>query len=90
METVAAFLKSMYTDRADFVFSVTRDFVRNCRTPVLILPDDVPGHPYAVAMEAALLAPNAQVSLYPWKDTARRLTVALRHIRMFLEANRPA
>jgi pimeloyl-ACP methyl ester carboxylesterase len=89
METVAAFLKSMYTDRADFVFSVTRDFVRNCRTPVLILPDDVPGHPYAVAMEAALLAPNAQVSLYPWKDTERRLTVALRHVRMFLQANRP-
>jgi len=90
METVAAFLKSMYTDRADFVFTVTREFVRNCRTPVLILPDDVPGHPYAVAMEAAMLAPNAQVSLYPWKDTERRLTVALRHIRMFLEANRPA
>jgi hypothetical protein len=37
-----------------------------------------------------MLAPNAQISLYPWKDTARRVTVALRHIRMFLNANRPA
>jgi len=30
---------------------VTRDFVRNCRTPVLIMPDDIPAHPYVVAME---------------------------------------
>jgi hypothetical protein len=26
---------------------------------------DVPGRPYAVAMETVRLAPNAQVSLYP-------------------------
>src|ERR1700692_3504296 len=41
----------------DFVFTVTRDFVRNCKTPVLVLPDDVPAHPYAVALETAMLAP---------------------------------
>ena len=27
-------------DRADFVYTVSRDFVRQCRTPVLVLPDD--------------------------------------------------
>jgi hypothetical protein len=43
------------------VFTVTRHFVRACQTPILILPDDIPPHPYAVAMEAAMLAPNAQV-----------------------------
>src|SRR6516165_4771195 len=43
--------------RADFVYTVTRDFVRNCQTPILVLPDDVPGHPYAVAMETVHLAP---------------------------------
>ena len=43
--------------------TVTRDFVRTCQTPVLILPDDIPAHPYAVAMEAAMLAPNAEVSM---------------------------
>jgi hypothetical protein len=31
--------------RADFVYTVTRDFVRNCQTPILVLPDDVPGTP---------------------------------------------
>ena len=73
----------------DFVFTVTRDFVRNCRTPVLILPDDIPAHPYAVAMEAAMLAPNAQVSMYPWKDVPKKIPLAVRHIRTFLQANRP-
>ena len=65
MEQVEKFLTRMYRTNPDFVFTVTRDFVRNCRTPVLILPDDIPAHPYAVAMEAAMLAPNAEVSMFP-------------------------
>ena len=75
--------------RADFVYTVTRDFVRNCQTPILVLPDDVPGHPYVVAMETVHLAPNAQVSLYPWKDTPDKIPLAVRHIRTFLRAHRP-
>ena len=47
-------------------------FRKSCQTPILILPDDVPAHPYAVAMESAHLAPNAQVSIYPWKATRNR------------------
>jgi pimeloyl-ACP methyl ester carboxylesterase len=90
MAQVDAFLTNMYRARADFVYTVNRDFVRGCRTPVLILPDDVPAHPYAVAMESALLAPNSQVSLYPWKDTPDKIPLAVRHIRTFLKANRPA
>ena len=90
MATVDAFLGKMYRANADFVFTVTRDFVRDCRTPILVLPDDVPAHPYAVAMESALLAPNAQVSLYPWKDTPDKIPLAVRHIRAFLKAYRPA
>jgi pimeloyl-ACP methyl ester carboxylesterase len=90
MATVDAFLNKMYRANADFVFTVTRDFVRDCHTPILVLPDDVPAHPYAVAMESALLAPNAQVSLYPWKDTPDKIPLAVRHIRTFLRANRPA
>ena len=58
---------NMYTKRADFVFTVTRDFVRACQTPILVLPDDVPAHLYAVAMETVRLAPKAEVSIYPWK-----------------------
>jgi pimeloyl-ACP methyl ester carboxylesterase len=87
MEMAAEFLNNMYTKRADFVFTVDRDFVRNCETPILVLPDDIPAHPYATAMETALLAPNSQVSLYPWKENDRKIELALRHVRGFLATN---
>ena len=88
MEMVDKFLTKMYRANADFVFTVTRDFVRNCQTPVLILPDDIPQHPYAVAMESAMLAPNAEVSMYPWKEPKERIPLAVRQIRSFLRAHR--
>jgi pimeloyl-ACP methyl ester carboxylesterase len=87
---VEQYLQNMYIKNADFVFTVTRDFVRDCQTPILVLPDDVPAHPYAVAMESAMLAPNAQVSMYPWKEKKEQIPLAVRHIRTFLKANRPA
>ena len=89
METVDKFLTKMYRTNPDFVFTVTRDFVRNCPTPVLILPDDIPAHPYAVAMEAAMLAPKAEVSIFPWKEPKERIPLAIRQIRSFLRAHRP-
>ena len=88
-EMVEKFLTKMYRTN-DFVLTVTRDFVRNCQTPVLILPDDVPAHPYAVAMECAMLAPKAEVSIYPWKEPKERIPLAVRQIRSFLRAHRPA
>jgi pimeloyl-ACP methyl ester carboxylesterase len=89
-ETVDKFLTRMYRTNPDFVFTVTRDFVRNCQTPLLILPDDIPAHPYAVAMEAAMLAPKAEVSMFPWKEPKERIPLAVRQIRSFLRAHRPA
>jgi len=90
MEMVEKFLTRMYRTNPDFVFTVTRDFVRTCQTPVLILPDDIPAHPYAVAMEAAMLAPKAEVSMFPWKEPKERIPLAVRQIRSFLRAHRPA
>ena len=90
MEMVDNFLTKMYHTNPDFVFTVTRDFVRHCQTPVLILPDDIPPHPYAVAMEAAMLAPNAEVSMFPWKQPKERIPLAVRQIHSFLRAHRPA
>ncbi|MEZ5292746.1 MAG: alpha/beta hydrolase [Vicinamibacterales bacterium] len=90
MAMVDRFLTRMYKTDADFVFTVSRDFVRACQTPVLILPDDIAAHPYAVAMEAAMLAPRAEVSLFPWKEPKERIPLAIRQIRSFLRAHRPA
>jgi len=89
METVDKFVTKMYRTNPDFVFTVTRDFVRNCQTPVLILPDDIAAHPYAVAMEAAMLAPKAEVSMFPWKEPKERIPLAVRQIHSFLRAHRP-
>jgi pimeloyl-ACP methyl ester carboxylesterase len=90
MEMVDKFVTKMYRTNPDFVFTVTRDFVRNCQTPVLILPDDIPAHPYTVAMEAAMLAPKAEVSIFPWKEPKERIPLAVRQIHSFLRAHRPA
>ncbi len=89
MGMVDAFLKKMYCTNPDFVFTVTRDFVRACQTPILVLPDDTPPHPYAVAMETVRLSPNAEVSLYPWKDSKDTTAQAVRHVRTFLRAHHP-
>jgi len=90
MEMVERYLTRMYRTNPDFVFTVTRDFVRQCQTPVLILPDDIPAHPYAVAMETAMLAPKAEVSMFPWKEPKERIPLAVRQIHSFLKAHRPA
>ena len=89
MDMVERYLTKMYRTNPDFVFTVTRDFVRSCQTPVLILPDDVPAHPLAVAMECAMLAPKAEVSMYPWKQPPERIPLAVRQVRSFLRAHRP-
>jgi hypothetical protein len=90
IEMCEKFLTKMYRSNPDFVFTVTRGFVRKCQTPVLILPDDIPAHPYAVAMEAAMLTPKAEVSMFPWKEPKERIPLAVRQIRSFLRAHRSA
>jgi len=89
-ETTDRFVRRMFETSPDFVFTVTREFVRSCQNPVLILPDEVPAHPYAVAMECAMLAPNAEVSIFPWKQPKERIPLAVRQIRSFMRAHRPA
>jgi len=84
------FLTSMYKTSPDFVYTVTRDYVKSCQTPILVLPDDIPSHPYAVAMEQAMLAPKAELSTYPWKEKKEIIPLAVRQIRSFMRAHRPA
>jgi len=90
MQTADQFVTKMFETNPDFLFTVTRDFMRNCQNPILVLPDEVPAHPYAVAMECAMLAPKAEVSIFPWKEPKERIPLAVRQIRSFLRAHRPA
>jgi pimeloyl-ACP methyl ester carboxylesterase len=87
LEMVDRFATRMFRTNADFLFTVSRDFVRSCQTPVLVLPDDIPAHPYAVAMETVMLEPKSEVSIFPWKDPPNRIPIAVRQIRSFLQAH---
>jgi pimeloyl-ACP methyl ester carboxylesterase len=89
-EMADQFLARMFRNNPDFVFTVTREFVKSCQIPVLVLPDDTPGHSLAVAIESAMLAPKGQMSMYPWKDTPEKIPLAVRHVRSFLLSCRPA
>jgi pimeloyl-ACP methyl ester carboxylesterase len=89
-EMADQFLTSMFRNNPDFLFTVTRDFVKTCQTPVLVLPDDTAGHSLTVAIESAMLAPKGQLSMYPWKDTPDKIPLAVRHVRSFLLSHRQA
>jgi pimeloyl-ACP methyl ester carboxylesterase len=88
-DQVEAYLHALYRVNADFVYSVSRDFVSNCRTPMLVMPDDVPAHPYQVCQDILRLAPNAEATLYPWKDSPELKSKAVAHVRSFLNAHTP-
>ncbi len=45
----------------DFVFSVSRDFVRRCPTPLLLQPGSDKPHPAETSAEIARLAPNLEI-----------------------------
>jgi len=90
MQTADQFVTKMFETNPDFLFTVTRDFMRSCQNPILVLPDDVPAHPLNVAMECAMLAPKAEVSIFPWKEPKERIPLAVRQVHSFLKAHRPA
>lgn len=83
--TLAAFRANMFS--GDFVFAVTRDFVRSCMTPMLILAGNDPYHPTAVSKEIAMLAPNAEIIL-EWK-TPDTVGAAVERVRAYLKDREP-
>ncbi len=89
LETIEAYLHNLYRSQPDFVYSVSRDFVRDCQTPMLVMPDDVPAHPYTTAMDVADLAPKAELTIYPWKETSELKAQAVEQVRSFLKAHEP-
>jgi pimeloyl-ACP methyl ester carboxylesterase len=88
-ETIEKYLHNLYRVRPDFVYSVSREFVRNCQTPMLVLPDDTAAHAYQVAIDVASLAPNADISVYPWKDPPELKARTINRVRNFLKAHQP-
>ena len=57
--------------------------------PMLVLPDDVPGHPLQTSIEVASLAPNAQITVFPWKEPEELKQRTIDRVRHFLKAHVP-
>jgi pimeloyl-ACP methyl ester carboxylesterase len=83
---VAAFGATLFP--ADFVHSVSREFVKTVQTPLLVMPGNDPAHPHAVGMEVYELLPNAEL-LDNWKAPAEVVPATVERMRAFLRAHTP-
>src|SRR5580765_861865 len=90
MATIEQYLHNLYRVRPDFVYSVSRDFVKSCPTPMLVLPDDVVAHPLQTSIDIASLAPNAEITVFPWKEPAELKARTINRARNFLKRHLPA
>ena len=86
-EVVEEYLHNLYRVQPDFAYSVSRESARSCQTPMLVMPDDTPSHSYEAAMDVVALAPNAQVTVYPWKDSEDVTVKTINQVRDFLRAH---
>jgi pimeloyl-ACP methyl ester carboxylesterase len=80
-----SFRDNLYKD--DFVYTVSRDFVRTCPVPLLVLAGNDEAHPFQVAEELAQLSPNAEF-IPEWK-TGPALEAAKQRIHEVLQAHTP-
>lgn len=80
-----AFKSSMFG--GDFVFSVPRDFVAGCRTPLLVLMGNDVYHPTGISREIVKLAPDAEL-IEKWKEP-ESVAPAVHRVRMFLRRHTP-
>ncbi len=88
-QTIEKYLHELYATQPDFLHSVLRDFIRSCQTPMLVLPDDVPSHPLQTSIDVASLAPNAEITVFPWKEPEELKQRTINRVRRFLKQNRP-
>ena len=85
MATIEQYLHNLYRVQPDFVYSVSRDFAKSCQTPMLVLPDDIVAHPLQVSIDIASLAPNAEITVFPWKEPPELKARTINRVRTFLK-----
>ena len=84
-EAIQSFGRNMFGP--DFVFSVTREFVKNCHTPMLLQPGNDKPHPAKTSEEIAALAPNLEVQR-DWRGP-QYLGESIGRVRAFMERHTP-
>src|SRR6516225_2863722 len=88
--TIEQYLHNLYRVQPDFVYSVSRDFAKSCQTPMLVLPDDIVAHPLQVSIDIASLAPNAEITVFPWKEPPELKARTINRVRTFLKGHQTA
>ncbi len=83
-DAVDRYLHNLYRTNPDFLYSVSRDVIRNCRTPILVLPDDTPSHPHQTSVDVASLAPNAEITVFPWTSPPELKQRTIERVRQFI------
>jgi len=71
-----------------FLYAVDREFVKNCKTPCLVLAGNDEAHPYPISEETATLLPNSEF-IPEWKEGAP-LAAARVRVKQFLATHTPA
>jgi pimeloyl-ACP methyl ester carboxylesterase len=90
METIEKYLHDLYRVRPDFVYSVSRDFAKSCQTSLLVLPDNIDAHPLVASIDVASLCPNAEITVFPWKEPADLKARTINRARSFLKRHQTA
>ncbi|MBS0550607.1 MAG: hypothetical protein JSR24_22855, partial [Proteobacteria bacterium] len=88
-EAIDKYLHSLWGVQPDFLYSVPRSFIAGCQTPMLVLPDDVPSHPLQTSIDVASLAPNAEITVFPWRDPPELKARTIDRVRTFLKSHQP-
>ena len=89
-DTIDKYFHSLWHAQPDFLYSVPRDFIKNCRTPILVLPDDTASHPLRTSIDVASLAPKSVITVYPWREPEDLRQRMIGKVRTFLKAHSPA
>jgi len=62
---------------------------RRSPTPLLVMPDDTPAHPYQTSVDIGALAPKAQSTVFPWREPKDLLDKTIDQVRAFLRSHQP-
>jgi hypothetical protein len=52
-----------------------------------VVPDDTPAHPHQTSIDIASLAPNAEITVFPWKEPAQLKVRTIERVRNFLKTH---
>jgi hypothetical protein len=57
---------------------------------MLVLPDDIVAHPLQGSIDIASLAPNAEITVFPWKEPPDLKARTINRVRTFLKRHQTA